>query len=144
MEAVLTQALKSYPDHKRLTYFRGLLYLRTERFTEAISVFEKIYAEDPAYAAAPLAWAYTRVNRKNDASQILAALESISKKNTVSSQEWAWVYLALGERTTAFEYLRRACDERFSAFPFALIDPAMDEVRDDPRLSELRKCANLS
>ena len=143
MDLVLSEALTSYPDHKRLIYFRGLLYLRTERFTEAIEIFETIYASDPVYAAAPLAWAYARVNRKSDASKILAALETTSKTKTVSSQEWAWIYLALGERSTAFEYLRRACEERFSAFPFALIDPAMDEVKDDPRLLELRKCANL-
>lgn len=143
MDRVLTDALTRYPDHKRLTYFRGLLYLRTERYAEAIGIFEKLYVDDKIYGAAPLAWAYAHVGRKNDATNILKTLESISKTEPVGSQEWAWIYLALGERDTAFEYMRHACEERFSVFPFALIDPAMDEVRNDPRLPALRRCANL-
>ena len=144
MEKVLNDALTRYPDHKRLTYFRGLLFLRTEKWEEAIQIFEKTYAENKLYGAAPLAWAYARAGRKREAENILAALEVISKDEHVSSQEWAWVHFALGERDKGFEYLRRACDERFSVFPYALIDPALDEFRGDPRFASLRKCGNLA
>jgi hypothetical protein len=114
--------------------------------TEATEIFEKIYQEDKGYGAAPLGLAYGRNGRKDETRKILAALDELSEKDGedyIPSQEKAIIYLGLGETDKVFEYLNKACEEKFPAFPFVITDPIFDEIRSDERFTDLRKCAKL-
>lgn len=146
LDKLLTESLEIFPNHKRLNYFRGLLYLSTNKRQEAIQIFEKLYQDDKIYGAAPLGLSYGRAGRKADAQKILGELEEIAKKadgDYVAPQEFAIVYLGLGEQDKAFEYLTKSCEEKYPAFPFVATDPIFDELKTDVRFETLKKCANL-
>ena len=146
MEKVLTESLELFPNHKRLRYFRGLQYLATGKLQESAQIFEKIYQEDKVYGAAPLGLSYGRLGRKDDARNILAVLDDLSKKeggDYVAPQEKAIVHLGLGEIDKVFDYLNKACQERYPAFPFVTTDPIFDELRTNSSFAGLKVCANL-
>ncbi|HEY0459462.1 MAG TPA: protein kinase [Pyrinomonadaceae bacterium] len=146
MDKVLSESLKNFPNHKRLNYLRGLLYLETGKLQEATEIFEKIYQEDNIYGAAPLGLVYGKTGRKSETQKIIDNLESLSKKDGedyISSQEMAILYLGLGDSDKVFEYLNKSCQEKFSAFPFVITDPIFDEIKSDPGFQDLKKCANL-
>ena len=46
--------------------------------------------------------------------------------------------------TRAFEWLRRACEERATALVNVDVEPAFDGLRADPRFAGLRRCVGLS
>jgi serine/threonine-protein kinase len=56
-----------------------------------------------------------------------------------ASHELAYLYLALGDRSRAFEFLQKAFDDRSSDMPFLDVDPAFDSLRSDPRYAGLRR-----
>lgn len=146
MDQVLLRAADDFPHHKRLDYFRGLQYLETGRLNEAAGVFETIYRDDKVLGAAPLGLIYGKTGRKDEARTILAALDDAAKSSGsdyIPSQEKAIINIGLGETTKAFEFLNKACDERFSALPFVLSDPIFDDLKSDPRFARIKTCVNL-
>ncbi len=142
----LDEALESFPNHSRLNYFRSLGYIATGKNKEAAKILEVTYREDQVYGAAPLALAYSRIGRQDKALKILEDLEIYAQNpqsDFVSGQEFAIIYLGLGETDKVFENLNKACTERFAPFPFVITDPIFTEIRSDARFEGLKRCANL-
>jgi len=55
----------------------------------------------------------------------------------VSPTRIAQFYTRLGERDQAFEWLRKAFDERSAQLVYINVDPQYDNLRSDPRFAEL-------
>jgi len=140
---IYTELSEKYDKNLRISYGLGLIYLKNGKFKEATDIFEQIIKANKPLVAAALGYTYAKTNRKSDALQMLAELEQLSKQNYISPQENAIVYFGLNDREKAFENLQKACDEHFPALPFLLIDPLFDEFQSDPKLAELKKCANV-
>lgn len=146
MERELIYALEKFPNHLRLRYYQGLLAMETGKINEAVIIFEKIYEEDKILGAAPLGHLYAKNGRKDKTLNILEDLAKLLKedeKNYVPSQEKAVIFLGLGEIDKVFEELNKACQEKFAAFPYIFRDPMFDEINNDARFVNLKKCANL-
>jgi len=81
---------------------------------------------------------YARAGRTGDARRILDELLEMKKHQHVSSYVLAYLYANLGERTTAFESLERAYDERSYAMVFLKSALDFDEgFRRDPRFQDM-------
>jgi tetratricopeptide (TPR) repeat protein len=78
--------------------------------------------------------------RRADALKALPDLIS----SPLSPIEIATVFAALGDADRAFEFLRRAERERSGALLWAKVDPALDSLRDDPRLAQLLRVLRLA
>jgi serine/threonine protein kinase len=147
MDRILSDSLDRFHDNKRAIYLRSYQFLNTEKLKEAIELLESMYksdnAADKVFAAAPLGFAYAKAGRRDEAMEIIENLEKFSKKNYVPAQEKALIYVGLGEYEKVFENLRQSCAEKFYALPSWVIDPVVDEVKSDPRFTEIRKCVNL-
>jgi hypothetical protein len=55
----------------------------------------------------------------------------------------ARTYAALGEKDPAFEWLRKACEERDPLVIFLKVDPTLDNLRPDPRFVQVLKDMGL-
>ncbi len=55
----------------------------------------------------------------------------------------AQIHAALGEKDPAFEWLRKACDERDTRVIWLKVDPTMDNLRTDPRFTQMLKDMRL-
>ena len=119
----------------------GLVNGQTGKKDEAVQELEKAveFSGGGTPYRAELAQALARAGRTEDARRILAELEGIAKTRYVSPYYLGTAYLALGERDRAFEYLGRALEDRSHGITYIRLDPSLDEVRSDPRLTELVK-----
>ena len=67
--------------------------------------------------------------------QILQELKECGQKRYVRSLEYALVYIGLGQKQTAIEYLEKSTDN--STLGWLRIDPLFDPLRDEPRFQKL-------
>ncbi len=81
--------------------------------------------------------------RRKPALEVLKKLESFAEQRYVSPLEFAWIHLALGDRTLGFRWLSKACDDRSFDLTAINVDPRFDPFRDDPRIKPLIKQLGL-
>jgi len=144
---ILSELLQRFPDDLRVKYVMVYQLLKTDRFKEATEIIEPIYKssseEDKVLAAAPLGFAYAKTGRGAEALKIIEELKTFRKIKYVPAQEKALIYVGLGDYDKVFENLNLSCAEKFSSLPGWINDPIVDEVKNDSRFAEIRKCANL-
>ncbi len=82
--------------------------------------------------------------RDAEARALLAILIEQSSTRYVSPFLVALVWIGLGERDHAFEWLEKACDDRSHWLVFVDVDARLDPVRDDPRFESVRRRVGVS
>jgi Tfp pilus assembly protein PilF len=82
---------------------------------------------------------YAIAEKDNEAKRIIEELKEISNKHYVSSYMIATVYASLGENDKAFEWLEKACEERYEGMVYIKTHPNLNPIRTDPRFVELLK-----
>jgi serine/threonine protein kinase/Flp pilus assembly protein TadD len=113
----------------------GMNYIQKRMYDEAIESFRKainLTGAVPTFISY-LGHSYARRGRERDARQMLAQLESLSKRQYVSSYFKAMIYLGLGDQQKTFEWLDRAYEERSGFLAFVRVEPMLDPLRGDAR-----------
>jgi DNA-binding winged helix-turn-helix (wHTH) protein/TolB-like protein/Flp pilus assembly protein TadD len=121
--------------HRRL----GEADLYRRQYPEAVEEFQKglqLSGGAVVYQAL-LGEAKALAGQKGDAATILGNLEKLARQRYVSSSAPATVYLGLGDKDRAFQWLEMAVDERTDSLAYAKVDPAYDSLRSDPRWAAL-------
>jgi serine/threonine-protein kinase len=147
-EAAIRQyraALALDPGFGQAALGLGLATARTGRLEESVGIMEAVnrasQGSPPTLAA--LGYAQALAGRRDDALATLGRLRALSARRFVSGYYVAGVYLGLGDRDRAFEWLERACAERSSMVGTLKVDAAFDSIRDDPRFAALLRCARF-
>ena len=113
---------------------------RTGKFRDAIPALKKAKAmESPPFVTAYLAFAYGAAGDRASATAELAALKQMSKDGTVLPFNLALVYLGLGDRTRALDYLERALAADSQMMAWIGRDAIFDPIRSEPRFMALLK-----
>jgi eukaryotic-like serine/threonine-protein kinase len=81
--------------------------------------------------------------KRTEAHNIIDELVRSSKSANVSPFYIAEVYSTLGERDQAFEWLEKAYQLRDDELGWILIDPSLDNIRTDPRYTDLLRRMGL-
>jgi TolB-like protein/Tfp pilus assembly protein PilF len=84
-----------------------------------------------------LGYAYAISGDRPKAEQILRELEEMAKRQYVSSTAFADIYLGLGEKEKALDWLEKSYQDQESACWYLKVDPIYDSVRNNPRLQAL-------
>ena len=123
--------------HQRL----GLAYVQKKMYREAIVEFQQAAnnSNRAPLAIVSLGYAYAVSGNKVEAHRVLAELKDLSQRRYVSPYSMATIYVGLGEKEQAFQWLQKANDERNTELVFLKVDPRLDPLRDDPRFHELVK-----
>lgn len=88
---------------------------------------------------------FATMGRKNEALDVLRALESISREKFVPPYALALIHAGLNHREDALQWLELALDARDVHLVFLTVDPKWDPFRDDPRfIGLLRRIAFVS
>ena len=113
----------------------------TGAFKMAIAELERAQELSPANAfiEGPLGAAYAAAGRRDDAQAVLMKMTERAAKQYVAPYFIGLIHLALGDRDRAFDYFSAAVAERDSWISFCAVNPALDEVRGDPRLDEIAR-----
>jgi len=124
-----------------------LAYVQKSMYTEGIAECEKemVLSTHNARALSGLGYAYAVAGRSAEARNVLDQLNAISKQEYVPALSRVGVYVGLGEKGQAFEWLEKAYEDRSIGSTFARIkvDPIYDPLRSDPRFADLLRRMNL-
>jgi eukaryotic-like serine/threonine-protein kinase len=137
--------LEKYPSSEDAIYMIGLIFLQQGAYDKVIEMFLPLHAIDKTNVAAPLGFAYAKSGQPAQARKILEELEAISRANKdgVPPLEKAIIHMALKEMDRSVELLQEACNDRFATFPYFNVEPLFDDLRSDPRYTDLLRCARL-
>jgi tetratricopeptide (TPR) repeat protein len=115
-------------------------------FEESIAEFQKAIALSggTALPIALLGHAYAMSGKKDEALKVLDELHELSKRGYVSSYRIAAIYAGLQETQQAFEWLRRAYEERDAWLTWLRVDPVFDDLRSDRRFQKLLERVGLA
>ncbi len=84
-----------------------------------------------------LGYAYAISGDRPKAEQMLRELEEMAKRQYVNSTAFADIYLGLGEKEKALDWLDKSYQDQESACWYLTVDPIYDSVRNEPRFQAL-------
>jgi serine/threonine-protein kinase len=85
-----------------------------------------------------LAHAEVGIGKQSEARHILGQLTEEAKARYVSAYAFAVIYLALGEKDQALDWLEKAARDHAGTFiNLVKVDPYLDPLRGDPRFEAL-------
>jgi TolB-like protein/Flp pilus assembly protein TadD len=140
-ERAIQQAEKTLeidPTYHPTHYLLGWIHKRRGDLSKALDSFERVMIlDDSSLFLAAIGHVCGLNGDRTKALTILDQLEKRSKHQYVSSYCRALVYIGLGEKDLAFEWLERAFEERSEMIPWLKIGADCDSLRSDPRFYEL-------
>ena len=86
-----------------------------------------------------LALAYAKAGKINEVRNILADMLRINEQSQQPDTEIAGVYVSLGEKDKAMEWLEKAYNRRAGYLVMINVDSSFDDIRSDPGFQALRK-----
>ena len=116
-----------------------MAYEQLGRQQEAIREFEettKRAGRLPVYLAA-LGHAYAKAGRRDEAQAIVKELRSRTGSAYISPVDIATIYVGLGDKDAAFEWLEKGYEGRAYGLVFINADPRFDALRADSRFADL-------
>ncbi|HEY0458889.1 MAG TPA: winged helix-turn-helix domain-containing protein [Pyrinomonadaceae bacterium] len=121
---------------------RALFFLG--RRDEAFEIYKKIIKDSNGslYFKADFGCLYGIAGNKTEARRVLYELSETAKLKPVSPYYFASVYVGLGEKERAFEYLRKAVAEHDNNVVVLKVGINFDSVRNDPQFIEILRSAN--
>ena len=117
---------------------------RLSRHDEAIDAIQKaIVPSDSTRYRTDLVCVFARAGMLDRARTTLADLEGLRSTRYVSNYYLAPAFAAVGDGETGFAYLEKAFAERSHGMTFLTTDPNLDDLRRDPRFSDLVRRVGL-
>ena len=137
-------ALEMDPNCVLAYYVLGLAWLAKCSFEDAIAVFlEATHRFRDSYSLACLGMAYGLAGRQAEAREALAELERRAASQAVSPASFAWVYIGLGDKQSALDWLEKALAQHHPSVLWLRCSPPFDPLRSEPRFEQLLARLNL-
>jgi TolB-like protein/Flp pilus assembly protein TadD/DNA-binding winged helix-turn-helix (wHTH) protein len=135
----LNRALEINPDYRDAHVNLGLVYESVGRYDQALAEFEKYKAlgGDPLMYKAYVAHLYAVQGRRADALKLLEELKAGRRPGHTLSYDIALVYVGLGDKNHAFQWLQTAYAEHSENMLDLNDDPRTEPLRSDPRFQDL-------
>jgi Tfp pilus assembly protein PilF len=136
------KALEINPNYPWAHLFLGKVYKEMGWYTKAIEEFKQaisLIGKNEAEFLSNLGNVYAVSGNSEKALEIINELFEQSKQKYVPSKLIADVYVGLGEKDKAFEWLEKAFQER----DIEPASPLLDPIREDPRFIDILHRMNL-
>ena len=124
----------------------GEVYEQEARYKEAIAEFQKFQSLSGGQPAATgeLGHAYAVSGKRAEAQKALLSLKDLSKSRYVAPYDVALIYIGLGDKDQAMEWLEKAYEDHSASLTWVKVDPRFDSLRGDPRYRDLLRRMNLA
>jgi TolB-like protein/DNA-binding winged helix-turn-helix (wHTH) protein len=141
----LRNTLEMDPSYELPHLVAGQAYEQKGDFERAISELRKAVelSHGTPLMVSALAHAYAGSGNRVEAERLLAELNAESKKEYVSPYYLAIVYVGLGERERAMEWLEKAYTDRSNGLVFLNVEPELDPLRASPQFKALQQKLNF-
>jgi TolB-like protein/tetratricopeptide (TPR) repeat protein len=126
--------------------FLGRAYLQRAAYAEGIGEFRKALqlSDGDTNELAALGLALATSHQEAEARKIVEQLKERSQQTYVQPMWVAVIYLALGDKDQAFDWMQRAYDDRSAWLVYLKVDPLFDSVRQDGRFTDLLRRVGLN
>jgi serine/threonine-protein kinase len=123
----------------------GCVYLEKKDFGRAIAALQRAVdlSDRAPVALANLAIAKARAGQTQEAERLLAELLDTSGQRYVPEFNVACLYGALGRKDEAFQWLEKAYQERSNGMSAIKVYPLINDLRSDPRFTEMLRRMKL-
>ncbi len=122
----------------------GWAYFGKGMYQESIASFERAFELDPdPVDKGYIAIAQAKLGQREESLKQLEWLKQEASKRYVPSIAFAFTYIALVQKDEAFAWLEKNAEDRTIYASSYAIEPALDDVRDDPRFKAMLKRMNL-
>ncbi len=122
----------------------GFAYELKGSFSEAIAEYQKARAlDDDPRELAMLGHAYATSGKRDEALKALDQLKELAKRRYVSPINFVFIYVGLGEKDEAFQWLETCYQERDPQITRLKVNPLFDPLRSDARFAELMRRVGL-
>jgi TolB-like protein/DNA-binding winged helix-turn-helix (wHTH) protein/Flp pilus assembly protein TadD len=134
-----TRSLHNQPKNEWVHTILGWDYEQKGLYPQAITEFQKAVelSEGDPFQLAALGHAFALAGKRADAYDVLRKLNELSRQRYISSFDVALIYIALGEKDHAFEWLQKAFVDRSTFLIYSKWEPRLDPLRSDPRFRDL-------
>jgi serine/threonine-protein kinase len=132
------KVLEMDPNMEFARFFLGWAYAQKGMYEEAIAMLSKPESDHP-FVLGTLAQNYALSGRKSEALKLIDRLNEQTKHRYVAAYSVAPIYLALGNKGQALQWLEKSYENREDGFIWINTDPAWDGLRSDPRFQELAR-----
>jgi tetratricopeptide (TPR) repeat protein len=138
------RALEMDPGFVRAYVTLSSTYAQKGMSQEAIEMVRKAMdlSGDRSKIAA-LGRVYALAGRKQEALEIIDELKELSKQRYISPYCVALIYACLGEDDQALDWLSAALEQHVSELIYMKVDPYLDNLRENPRFTDLLRQAKL-
>jgi len=138
------RALALDPDLAMSHIFLGLASVHKGSYARGIAELERgrLLMNDAVHARAHVAYTHAAMGNRERATEILNAFLHEFRSDSFPALAVAEVYIGLGDKEQAFEWLHRAIDQK-DWIVFLKCDPLFDRLRPDPRFATLLRRANV-
>jgi serine/threonine protein kinase/tetratricopeptide (TPR) repeat protein len=142
----LRQTLAMDPSFAFAHSVLGRTYTEKRMYPQAIAEFRTAlkFAEENPQSIAGLGRAYAELGSQAEAQKILNELLARSKRDYFPAWAIATVYIGLGDKDRALQWLGKAVEERGEYVVWLKTDPVYDPLRSDPRFRDLLRRLNLT
>ena len=143
--AQLRRVIEMDPNHYQAYWILGHTYAANKQFDEAIAASQKAVdlSERTPGALGMLGLAYGLADRKAEANKVLDELLKLNESRYVTPAALVNVYIGLGDKDKAFEWLEKAFQERSNFVAYLKVFPIADPLRSDPRYADLLRRVGL-
>src|SRR6266540_6459921 len=140
----LRKALELDPNFARAHFFLGQVYQQKGLNEQAVAEFQKALQVDVnQYLLAGLGYAYATSGKRSEAMKVLDELRKLSRQRYASSYGIAIIYMGLGEKDQAFEWLEKAYQDRSEGWASFKVDPRLHSLRADARFADFTRRIGL-
>jgi tetratricopeptide (TPR) repeat protein len=143
--AQLQKTVELDPESWITLAYLGWVHIGQGKFSEAITALQRAkQIDDNQYVIGALGESYALSGNRAEALTAISALKEMSKQRYVSPHCVAMIYVGLGEKDLAFEWLQKAYEARSEHLSWLKIDARVNPLRSDPRFAELMRRVGLT
>jgi TolB-like protein/Tfp pilus assembly protein PilF len=136
------------PNYMNAHRTLGMAYVQKSMYKEAAAEFDKALMSYPdnQYVLSELGYAHALAGKRAEAQKALDRLNDLAKQKYVPAGYRAMIYVGMGEKDKALEWLEKSYEERYvvgDGTADIKVDPVFDRLRSDPRFQDLLRRMNL-
>ncbi len=140
----LRKTLEMDPNFHPAHWYLATFYDQVARYEDAIAECQKALSlgGDPGVLGV-LGHVYAASGKRAEALRVLAELKDLSKRRYVDPSDIALVYVGLGDKPQALEWLEKAYEDRSYRLTWIKVLPQFDSLHRDPRFQDLLRRMGL-
>jgi len=137
----LRKTIELVPNYGLAFWYSGWAYEQKGLYSDALRDLQraKELLKTNVSVDADIGHLYAVSGNRAGAERVLRDLKELSTKKYVNAFEIALIYVGLGDKDNAFEWLDKAYQQRSDMLVYLNVDPRLDVIRHEPRFIGLVK-----